>query len=312
MIHLPIQFRHHPVRRFSFMKKMLLALFMVTLLVASTLCAQGEETMIRPRLVKTVTEYDIDYETNEWAPIRTWDFTYENDYPVSIDLHEIDADLHVITTFTYAFEDGLPTERKTYDSDGALLSVTEYHNGCVYNVYEEDEDRKYALFYQYGNGDEYFTMVLRDERSQSGEGTEKTDFYAEEVDAISVTVRDGLLAKTVNTGMYANWGGEEAKEWLRFSGTYTADYDEDGIVAVTSAVHRVGPSGIDGRYELTKADGAVVEGACYTPTNDGDWFCTARFSFEYTDTETTSARYAQMINSFLMGSESSYYKYNWY
>ena len=42
MIHLPIPFRHHPVRRFSFMKKMLLALFMATLLVALTLCAWGK------------------------------------------------------------------------------------------------------------------------------------------------------------------------------------------------------------------------------------------------------------------------------
>lgn len=294
------------------MKKMLLMLSVAILLVASTICVHAEETIIRPRLVKMVTEYGIDYETNAWVPLRTWDFTYENEYPVSIDLYEIDADMHVITAFTYVFEDGVPAERRTYDSDGVLRSVTEYHNGCVYNVYEEDDNRKYALFYQYGNGDEYFTLVLRDERSHDTEGTENIGYYSEEVDAISITVRNGLLLKTVNTGMYANWSGEEAKEWLRFSGTYTADYDDDGIVAVTSAVHRVGPSGIDSRYELTKADGVVIDGTCYAPTNDDNWFCTTRFSFEYTDIETTSARYAQMINSFLMGSESSYYKYNWY
>ncbi len=294
------------------MKKRLSLLFIAALLAALCICAHAEETGIRPRLVKTVTEYAIDYETNAWVPCRTWDFTYENEYPVSIDLYEIDADMHVITAFAYAFEDGMPTQRQSYDADGALLSVTEYRNGCVYNVYEESEGRKNALYYQYGNGDAYFTLVLRDERIHDMESAENSHSYAEEVDSVSVTVQNGLLLKTVNTGMYANWGDDEDKEWMRFSGTYTADYDADGIVKVTSAVHRVGPSGTDGRYKLTKADGVVTEGVCYFPSSDGSWFASSRFAFAYTDMETTPARYAQMINSFLMGSESAYYKYNWY
>jgi len=294
------------------MRKLLAVLFAAALLAVWAVCAHAEGTVTRPRLVKTVTEYGVDYDTEEWIPLRTWDFTYENGYPVSIDLHELDADMHVKTAFTYVFEDGVPVERRTFDQDGVLRSVTEYKGGFVYNVSEENDSRRNALYYQYGNGDGYFTMVLRDEHSRFTEGDQSIDSYAEEVDAVSVTVRDGLLLKTVNTGMYANWGGEEPKEWLRFSGTYTADYDDDGIVAVTSATHRVGPSGTDGRYELKKADGAVTEGVCYVPENDGGWSRTARFSFEYTDTAITPARYAQMINSFLMGSESAYYKYNWY
>lgn len=294
------------------MKKMSLLFSAAAMLTAATVSVHAEDAVTSPRLVKTVTEYGVDFETEEWTPVRTWEFTYENEYPVSIDMYEIDADMHVLTTFTYTFEDGIPTQRKTYDADGALLSVTEYNNGRVYNVYEEKDERKNSLFYQYGNDDEYFTLVLRDERSDFAEDSGNIDSYAEEVDAISVTLQNGLLLKTVNTGMYANWGGEEEKEWLRFSGTYTAEYDEDGIVALTSAVHRVGPSGIDGRYELTKADGVVTEGAAYTPAEGDNWSPVSRFSFEYTDTETTPARYAQMINSFLMGSENSYYKYNWY
>ena len=294
------------------MKKMLLILMIITMLFALFICARAEEGVIRPRLVKTVTEYAMDFETNAWVPARNWDFTYENGYPVMIDMHEIDADMHVITTFAYVFEDGVPAERRTYDADGSLLSVTEYRNGSVYNVYEENDLRKSALFYQYGNGDAYFTMVLRDERSQDALDSQDAGDHAEEVDAVSVTVQNGLLFKTVNTGMYANWGGEEAKEWLRFNGTYTAEYDKEGIVKITSAVYRVGPSGIEGRFELTRADGLVTEGVRYFPEHGGDWFADARFTFVYTDIETTSARYAQMINSFLMGSESAYYKYNWY
>ena len=269
-------------------------------------CSPKEEMADQPRLVKTVTEYGIDFETNEWTPVRTWDFSYENGYPTVIDLYETDSDRHVLTAFSYAFEDGVPTVRNTIDEDGDLLSVTEYQNGRVYDVYEKNEIRTNTLYYQYGNGDDYFTMVLREERTADPES------HAEEVDSVSVTVQNGLLVKTVNTGMYANWGGEEEKQWLRFSGTYTAEYDEDGIVSLSSAVHRVGPSGIDGKYTLTKEDGVVTEVVCSVPSGDDEWLDTARFTFEYTDIETTSARYAQMINSFLMGSESSYYKYNWY
>ena len=294
------------------MKKRLALLSLVMLLAASAFCARAEETAIRPRLVKTVTEYGIDFETEDWVPVMTWSFTYENAYPVSVDKYEIDMDKHDITTFSYVFEDGVPVKRETYDSAGTLQSVTEYNNGRVYNVYEKDDNRTNTLYYQYGNGDEYFTLVLRDERSYDPEDARHIGNYSEEADAISVTARDGLLVRTVNTGMYANWSDEEPKEWLRFSGTYTAEYDDDGIVSITSAVHRAGPSGVDGRYELTRAEGAVTEGICYVPAGDEEWFAMSRFTFEYTDIETTSGRYARMINSFLMGSESSYYKYNWY
>ncbi|MBR6953576.1 MAG: hypothetical protein IKH77_00850 [Clostridia bacterium] len=294
------------------MKKTMLLLTVMVFLVTWTAWAQAEGTVVRPRLVRTVTEYGVDFDTQEWTPVRTWSYSYENGYPVSVDRYEIDADNHVITSFSYVFDGDLPTERKSLDDDGNLLSVTEYHNGRVYNVIEEDEDRRNVLYYQYGNGDEYFTLVLRDERIRNTEDPEGVSDYSEEVDAISVTTENGLLVKTVNTGMYANWSDREEKEWLRFSGTYTAEYDEDGIAVLTSAVHRVGPSGVDGRYELTKADGVVTGGSCFIPEENDSWLETARFTFEYTDTETTPARYAQMINSFLMGTESSYYKYNWY
>ena len=294
------------------MKKRFL-LIVMALLMALTACAQGEGAGFTPRLVKRVTEYDADFDTGAWTPVRTWDYTYENGYPVSIDLHEIDMDQHIITTLAYVFEDGLPVERKMYNASGELLLTVEYSGGRGYNVMEESENRRNLLFYQYGNGDEYFTLVLRDDRSHDPEDTESVNDYSEEVDAISVTTQNGLLVKTVNTGMYANWSDREEKEWLRFSGTYTAEYDEDGIASLASAVHREGPSGIEYRYEVTRADdGLVAEGISYVPEQDGSWYSLARYTFEYSELDTTPARYAQMINSYLMGSESSYYNYNWY
>ena len=63
---------------------------------------------------------------------------------------------------------------------------------------------------------------------------------------------------------------------------------------------------------MALAAGAVGEGTCYTLGLEGAWQVSSWFTFEYTKVETTPARYAQMINSFLMGVGNSYYNYNWY
>ena len=133
-------------------KKLYSLIVAVILLLSLAGCTQATKTTMQPRLVKTVTEYNVDFETKEWIPVRTYDFTYENGYPVSIDVFEIGADLHTITNFAYTFENGIPTNRKTYNEEGTLLSETEYLNGRVYNVYEENEMGTDSLFYQYGNG----------------------------------------------------------------------------------------------------------------------------------------------------------------
>ena len=58
--------------------------------------------------------------------------------------------------------------------------------------------------------------------------------------------------------------------------------------------------------------GAVTEETYYALGLEGTLQASGWFTFEYTEIETTPARYAQMINSFFMGSGNSYYNYNWY
>ena len=93
---------------------------------------------------------------------------------------------------------------------------------------------------------------------------------------------------------------------------FTVCAPAEETVTLTSAEYREGQSGVQGRYEVTKTAGAVTEGACYTSGLEGTWQVSSWFTFEYTEIETTPARYAQMINSFFMGSGNSYYNYNWY
>ncbi len=47
-------------------------------------------------------------------------------------------------------------------------------------------------------------------------------------------------------------------------------------------------------------------------TKDGKWAPDMKFEFEYTDTEISAARYASMMNCFLLEGGRTYYIYNWY
>ena len=135
----------------------------------------------------------------------------------------------------------------------------------------------------------------------------------EEMDSITVVSNGGLLVKATNTGMYANWNTGEKKEWQRFNGTYTVEYDADGIAALASGVFRAGPSGLQNKFAVTKENGRVTEAIVLIPNNEtGGYDEFSKFTFEYADTEISDSRYAMMINSFLLGEANSYYRYLWY
>lgn len=301
-------------------KHLIASLLVATMLCASFAGVRAEEVLMNeggvpsltPRLPKTVTEYNVDFETKAWIPIRSWSYTYEHGYPVLVDCYEIEFGTHSLTAYEYEFENGLPVSRTSTDEARGYVTTVEYVNGRPYNTTTRSDDGTYISKdrFQYANGDDYFTLLLHENHSVFPETPEMND-DSEEVDAVSVTSSNGLLVRTVNTGMYANWGAEVEKEWLRFNGTYTASYDGDGIVVSTSSVMRAGRSGIDDRFEAFRENGLITEATVLYPEGSS-WTGSTRFVFEYTDMEMSHGRYATMINSFLMGESNNYYQYFWY
>lgn len=302
------------------MERILALLTAVMLLCTLFGCAAAEEEPtdeggvpgLTPHLPQKVTEYDLDYETKTWQPVRSWTYTYENGYPVLVDCHEIDLDVHVVSAYQYEFENGIPVKRTFTDETYGRVTTVEYVKGKPYNITTLSNDGVYTSrdYFQYAGGDDYFTLVLHEHHSVYPDEPDMND-DAEEVDAVSVTSANGLLVRTINTGMYANWIPSTEKEWLRFNGTYSATYDSDGIVVSTSVVYRTGNSGVDGRFDAYRENGLITEATVLNP--DGtSWSGMTRFVFEYTDTEISAARYAIMINSFLLGEENNYYKFFWY
>lgn len=196
------------------------------------------------KLVKSVKKYTVDYLTKEWKLESTTNLTYQNAYPTVIEMVYSDEDLGSATTFlNYTFEKNIPkTCSVTYDYSDEKKTI-EYNDGSVYNLHVEYEGGGFSdTWYQYANGDGFFTSLFREDHIAG------TDFFpeqfAEETDSVQVTVENGLLKKTVNSGYYANWNEREPKKWLRFNGTYTAEYDSDGIAKTMSAVFRNGKDGI--------------------------------------------------------------------
>ena len=266
-----------------------------------------------PVLVKTVTEYSRNFETQEWEKARVIDYTYENGYPTVVTTVEADGAAQNMTEFKYTFDGDLPATR-TYSNDNYTFTI-EYNNGKTYQMTAKSKDgsSSQADYYQYANDDGYFTFLLHEEHLGASGGDGEVSGDKEETDSITVVSKDGLLVKTTNTGMYANWNTGEKKEWQRFNGTYTVEYDADGIAALTSGVFRAGPSGLQNKFAVTKENGRVTEAIVLILNNEtGGYDEFSKFTFEYADTEISDSRYAMMINSFLLGEENSYYRYLWY
>ena len=201
------------------------------------------------------------------------------------------------------------------ETDGVPDHTAEYVNGNLSKVSEcftDGQSTRY-LVYMYGNDDGFFTSVLHSSHIEAGSPDLSDPCYnAEEYDEVNIATENGLLRKTVNTGLYSNWMDGEDREWMRFNGTYTAEYDDDGILTGTSSVFRDSQTGIDYIFEVTKADGRVTEVIRKTKTQENEIEPEARIVFEYYDTAVNPGRYTLMINAHIMEEGNNYYIYNWY
>ena len=288
----------------------ILALLTAGAILACSACGETTKTSSHYRLVKSVTKYSFNQQTEEWEPSERTDYAYKNGYPTSIAstiIYEDSEEPGLCYTFQYTFDDnGQPVSAKF--SDGTMEKTVEYNKGRVWKRTDVVKGQsKREEFYQYGNSDGYFTLLV------STYNTFIDPMTMEEVDSIDVTKNGELLKKTVNTGMYANWNDGETKEWQRFNGTYTANYDSDGIIHDTTAVFRAGSFSGEDHIKVTKNKGRVseVETSVYYPDNNTTMI-SDKYVIEYTDIEIDAARYANMINDIVLGQGNNFYKYFWY
>lgn len=297
-----------------------LSLAVIAALIILTLAAcgtQSSDSVTAPALMSKVTKYEMNYQTGEFELKDETEYEYENAYPVMMKYHDLMANLDDKTTFEYSFNDGRPVKMKSYDENGDPdMAVSYTKKGLRNREHYFIPNSTMELIYQYGNRDNYFTLVHHESVVEDPEDPEVPKDHAEEIDSVIVTTKDGLLEKTVNDGIFANWGDDEVKKWTRFMGSYTAEYDSNGIVSLTSGVYSVGESGPEEKFELTMEDGRVKEvvRSRYGKTDEGEesWDEDAKFVFEYTDTEISKDRYASMINNVIMEGGGNYYIFNWY
>ena len=271
-----------------------------------------EPTTIEHKLVKSVDHYLWDFANDDWQLSMTTSIEYENAYPVMIEnLGNYDDAEPAKTVFEYTFDGEKPLTRTETDLTNNTVTTVTYNDGRVYDydMKSLSSGSTAKKMFQYGVGGEYFTMVLHDE-FRSGEGF-APDYMMEEMDSVSVTTENGLLKRTTNTGIYTKWSEGEEKNWVRFNGKYSADYDDDGIVSLLSAVYSLSGYEEQGKFEVKKENGRITEITRYIPY-DGEWKPYEQYVFEYNDTEISPSRYATMINYFIADHGGNYYFYNWY
>ena len=291
-----------------------IALILAVLLLLSCTACGGKTEKTDPALADSVTVYSVDYETGEWTVWSKTALTYENGRPKAVTTSYPDADYETVQTFSYVFEDGVPASMALYE-DGVLKSTAEYVNGRlsqVTNAYDFAENSR-SLTYIYGNGDDYFTLVLHSSHMGDPSDPDAPFYNTEEIDEVSVTAENGLLRKTVNRGLYTNWMDGEDREWMRFNGTYACSYDSEGILSSTSSEYRSGDTPVDYIFEVTRENGRVTEVVRKRKDmGTGEETNDAKIVFEYSDIPTDDARYSLMINAFILEEGNTFYIYNWY
>ena len=297
----------------------MLAVVIAAVLIMSCVsaCSSGGE-ISNPALVSKVTQYDIDYTTGEWREKLVTEYEYENAYPTLIKSYDNDSKSEDSKIFKYEFNEEKPVKMEQYDEKKHLESSAKYtkrgniSRRCDYYG-DGDEWGGLEQLFIYGNRGRYFTTVLHENLMRNPDDPDTPDDHAEEVDTVDVEVEDGLLRKTINNGIFANFTDGAPKEWCRFDGTYTAYYDDNGIVNVCNAQFSSYPgSGDQVKFDVVIKDGRITDVIRSESGSDGNWTETNRFAFEYSDVGVDNARYASMINEIIMMGSNNYYMYNWY
>lgn len=269
-------------------------------------------TISNPMLVKKVKNYDK--VQGKWVNSSTLEYEYESSYPKTKKLYEYDEKNPHITTYDYTFKKGKPSKMLSTDENDNTLAVN-YENGLVMDdLYTTgDGSNSTQRIFQYGNNDNYFTFVFHKSTTLDVSGNNYPTYYAEETDSVSITTKNCLLNKTINTGLFANYDEGTPDEWTRFNGTYTVNYDETGIIKNTSVISRQGYSGDVFKTKLIKKNGKITEVIKYQYNDQTNkWNELKKIEIEYSDIKIDKYRYASMINALIMDEENTYYIYSWY
>ena len=254
-------------------------------------------------LVDNVKVYQKNGENGKWAMQETRTYEYDRSgYPEKITTLQEDTDPIVVTN-QYTYANGKPASRKSTSSLGTVETVT-YENGNITTIVTTSEGFKGTATYTYDKGnDAYFDSVFFDNAT--------ADDSMKEEDTVEVTTKNGYLKKTVNSGRYSNTNPGDEEEWMLFNGTYTANYDDNGILESTSVVYREGPP-VQEFWTLKMSGGQVLEAVHSTKYDSGAVVEGEKYVFTYSTNSVDKARYATMINSLIIGSDNNFYRYTWY
>lgn len=276
---------------------------------------------IKTRLVSRVVISSYDSQSKKWTKDRRTSFAYKKAYPVKKVDYYYDGKTKSKETYKYTFlKNGNPKKMLQYDNDGRHTSTRKYRIGLVRNINFNADGIESKEVFQYGAG-KYLTIKIHEEvRHNISEDNPDMIEYADEIDYMNVKTRKGLLKKTVNHGIFANWDNTETpKNWSDFMGTYTARYNKYGIIKDTYAkFSKIASSstGKQNKFVMKVKDGVINSVIKYEWNNafnkgKGRWEPASKYTFKYAKTKISPYRYSQMMSNILM-EQNNYYEYLWY
>ena len=293
------------------------AIAIATGMVALQPAYAKSNSKLKTKLVSSVVTYE--YVGGKWRKTHKSTYTYSKGYPKSITSYYYDSKIKDTETFKYTFRsNGNPKIMDRYNSSGDKFLTCRYRkNGTIRTIDYDCDNIVWRETFQYGAG-KHFTIKIHEETRTNVSDDPKEEEYADEIDYVTVTRKGGLLKKTLNRGIFANYDNVGTKKtWTDFMGTYTANYDSDGIISNTYAKFKGNSAYNTGKqlkFKLKKKDGRIVQVIqykWYNTSGKGAWHPETKYVLKYGKKTISKYRFANMINDILMG-ENNYYAYMWY
>ena len=300
----------------------ILALMIIATGCLSAVSVMAKTKSIKTNLIKKAVKYEYNSKTKKWVKAEKQTYTYKKAYPTSISTYSYGSKSKDVRKMKYTFhKNGNPKKAEMLTSGGQHIMYRTYRsNGVLRKISYNSEGVVWKEVFQYGAG-RFFTLKVHEEVRKNVSDDPKEEEYANEIDYVSVNKKNDLLKKTVNRGLYANWDniGQNKKVWYDFMGTYTAKYNDYGLLKLTSVKYSAKggvASGKVDKFKYNVKNGRITSATRYS-FNDaakkgkGAWVPYEKYVFKYDKKKISKYRYSNMINDIVLN-ENNYYAYLWY
>ena len=251
-------------------------------------------------LVKSVKVYSYNSSDKKWRIDNKIDYSYTKAFPTEIKSTYYYGETVNTTKVKYKMtKKGLPKSAKHYSAIGRVDDKWKYNKKGLktqtkYGNYFKKESRTNTYAYNKQGFVKKYSYVSK-EKYSSGTETYKGEYTYKYVMAKGLPKT--MTSKRISNGVASTY-------------SYIVTYNKKGLITKVEYVNSEGAKSPEYKVSYKMKKGKVTS-ATVTSYYDNKYNNSSRYVFKYTKDKANKARYANMINSVVMGT-GSFGAYNWY